>query len=109
MIRTALIVGGVAVLFGCLGYCMFAPGRGPVVNHNLTEVIDASAVQTMVQLSHPSVAISENYVGDKIRLIRGSVKNTSDKSIRLIDVRMQFSDYNGKPIHDGIHQAFEPK
>jgi hypothetical protein len=109
VIRTALIIGCVALVLGALGYWMFAPGSSSALDRNLTEVVDPTAVQSMVQLSHPKVAVSENYVGDKIKLIRGSVKNTSDKAIRLVDIRMQFSDYTGKLIQEGVHQAFEPK
>ena len=109
MVRTALIIGAVAVAFAILGYWMFAPGSSSALDRNLTEITDQAAIQSMVQLSRPGVATSESYVGNKIRLVGGWVRNISDRPIRLIEVRMQFTDYDGKAIQEGVHQAFEPK
>ena|SRR5437867_560056 len=109
MLRTALIVGAVAVVFALLGYWMFAPGGNSAQNRNITEVTDPAAAQAMVQLSNPDVATSENYVGNKIRLIRGLVKNTSDKAIRSIEVKMQFTGFDGKIVQEAVHPAYESK
>ena len=109
MIRTALIIAAVAAVLALLGYWMFAPGNSSALDRALTEVTDPATVQRMVELSRPSVAVSENYVGEKIRLISAWAKNTSDKSIRLIEVKMQFADFDGKTIQEGVHQAYEAK
>ena len=109
MLRMALIIGGVAVDFGLLLYWMFAPRSSSALDRSLIEIRDPASIQKMVELSRPTVAQSENYVGNKVRLIGASLKNNSDKSIRLVEVKMQFADYDGKPIQEGVHEAYEAK
>jgi hypothetical protein len=108
--RTALIIAAVAAVIGGVGYWMFAPGSSSALDRTaLTEVTDPGAVQKMVQVSNPTVAISENYVGEKIRLIGATVKNTSDKPLRLIEVKMRFIGFDGQAVQEGVHSAYEAK
>ena len=108
MLRTALIIAAVAAIFAVLGYWVFAPG-GSLDRSKLTEITDPAAVQKMVQLSNPTVAISESYVGSKTRLISATVKNTSDKSLRLVEVKMRFMGFDGQTVQEGVHPAYEAK
>jgi hypothetical protein len=109
VLRTILIIGLVGLVLGGLGYWMFAPGTSAAPDHNVTEITDPTAAQAMVQISNPTVAQSESYVGNRVRLIGGSLKNVSNKPIRLVELKMQFADYNGNPIQEGVHPAFEAK
>src|SRR5262245_48492233 len=103
MLRTALIIGLVA------GVYFWMPGGRPAVNANLTDVQDPVTAQAMVQVSRPTVAQSESYVGNKVRLIGGWLKNVSNKPIRLVDVKMEFQDFDGKAIQAGVHPAYDAK
>lgn len=92
---TIAVIVGLALIFG-VGYL----GRDEAASEPLTEVTDVATVQNQVQLSHLGIATSENYAGQRIRVISANVKNTSDKPIRIIDVKMVFTDYDGKPVHE---------
>ena len=92
---TIVVIAGLALVFG-LGYL----GRDEAASEPLTEVTNAAAIQNQLQLSHLGIATSENYAGQKIRVISGYLKNTSEKAIRTIDVKLVFTDYDGKPIHE---------
>jgi Protein of unknown function (DUF3426) len=92
---TIVVLIGLALIFG-VGYL----GRDEAASEPLTEVTDAAAIQNQIQLSHLSIATSENYAGQRIRVISGYLKNTSDKLIRTVDVKLVFTDYEGKPIHE---------
>lgn len=108
--RTVLtILLTIVSAFVLLGAWIYAPRTTAVQETDFTEVTDPAALQSMVQLTRPSIATSENYVGHRIRLIYGSLKNVSDKSIRMIEVKMAFTDFDGKPVQEGVYQAFEPK
>ena len=92
---TIAVIVGLALIFGA-GYL----GRDEAASEPLTEVTDAATIQNRVQLSHLSIATSENYAGQRIRVISADLKNTSENPIRTVDVKMVFTDYDGKPVHD---------
>jgi len=106
--RIAFIIGTVVVAFILLAAWLVPPSGRTALDPKAIQVTDPAAIQSMVQLTRPGILVSENYVGHKIRLIRGTLKNLSDKSIRLIEVRIQFTDSAGKTVQENIHPAFEP-
>ena len=75
----------------------------------LTEVTDTAAIQSQIQLSRLGIATSENFAGHRIRLIGGRLRNVSDKPIRMIEVKMVFTDFDGMPIHEYSQRVFEPR
>jgi len=92
---TVIVVVGLALVFA-LGYL----SSDEAASEPLTDVTDPAAIQNHVQLSHLGIATSENYVGQRIRVIGANLKNVSDKTIRTIDVKLVFTDFEGKPIHE---------
>jgi len=104
--RTVFIIGGLIVvaLALILGWAYTSPDAAP----SLTEITDPSAIQSAIQLTDTGILTSETYFGHRIRVIRGWLKNVSDKPIRMVDVKFTFTDYDGKPIQESVHRAFEP-
>ena len=106
--RTALIIGGlIVVALGLVaGWALTAPDSTP---SKLTELTDPASIQNVIQLNADQVGIltSENYVGHRLRVIRGWLKNVSDKPVRTIDVKFTFTDYDGKPVQESVQRAFE--
>jgi hypothetical protein len=92
---TVIVIVGAALIFG-VGYL----GKEEAASEPLTEVSDPATIQDHLQLSRLGIATSENYVGQRIRVIGANLKNTSDRAIRTIDVKMVFTDYDGKPVHE---------
>ena len=43
----------------------------------------------------------------KIRVIGGTLRNVSDKPLRLVEVKMIFMDFDGKPVQESVEQAYE--
>lgn len=74
----------------------------------LTEVTDTAAIQDHVQVTRVDIATSENFAQQKIRVISSSVKNTSEKPIRMIELKLVFTDFDGKPIHEYSEKVLEP-
>ena len=104
--RTILIVGGVmAVALGLVGAWSVTSSDAPAT---LEEVTDPAAIQSMIQLGDVNILTSENYVGHRLRVIQGWLKNISDKPIRMVEVKFTFTDYDGKPVQESVHRTFEP-
>lgn len=92
---TVIVVVGL-VLILAFGYL----SEDQAASAPLTEITDNATIQNHVQVSRLGIATSENYVGQRIRVIGANLKNTSDKPLRIIDVKMVFTDYDGKPVHE---------
>ena len=100
-------IGIVAVVvIGFFLVWAFSPSN-PTVSANLTEITDKTSLQSQTELTHISIATGENYFGSKIRVVSGMVKNTSGKPLRLIQVKMTFTDYEGKPVQETVERAYE--
>ena len=100
--RTVIIVVvSIIVVVGLLLLWAFSPSaEDKVAAAPLTEISDTAAVQNYLQLSHLSIATSENFARQKIYVISGNLKNVSDKPVRMVEVKMAFTDFDGKPILD---------
>src|SRR5688572_22937580 len=105
--RTALILGSVIVVALALlgGWVLMSPDNLPSI---LTELTDPAAIQNTIQVRETGILTSENYAGHRLRVIRGWLKNISDKPVRMVDVKMVFTDFEGKPVQESVHRAFEP-
>lgn len=83
-----------------------SPSRTVSMPAGLTEVSDPSELQRIIEVSHVGILTSTNYLGHKVYIVRATLKNVSDKPVRLIDVGMVFSDYEKKIIHEESSTAF---
>jgi hypothetical protein len=109
--RSILIIGGAVfiALAVFVGWSL-GPGRSVSGTSNLTEIKDPTAIQNTVELTHLSILTSDTYAGNiRIRNITGLLKNISTRPIRKIDLKMTFTDYEGKTIQESTHTAFSPR
>src|SRR4051812_25441496 len=105
--RSAVIIAITTIVFvGVILLWAFAPGDR-TVSANLSETTDKAAIEKQVELSRVGIETSENYVGHHIRIIHGTLKNVSAKPLRLVEVKMIFQDYDGKPIQETVEKAHE--
>ncbi len=105
--RTAVIIGvTISVFVGLLLVWAFASGDRSTAA-NLIEITDKTTLDSHVQISRVGIATGENYVGHRIRVIQATITNTLDKPLRLVEVNMVFTDYDGKPIQQSVQKVFE--
>jgi len=106
--RPVAIGIGIAVVaaIGLLFVWGLSPGTTVSLPAGITEVNDPSELQKIVELSHVGILTSTNYLGHKVYIVRATLKNVGDKPLRLIDVKMSFSDYEKKMIHEETRTAF---
>ncbi len=96
-----IIIASIAVVVGLFLVWALAPSaRNNGSSLPLTEISDTATIQNYLQLSHLSIATSENFARQKIYVISGYLKNLSDKPLRMIELKMAFTDFDGKSISD---------
>jgi hypothetical protein len=100
--RSAVIISATVVVVAGLALILFFGylSRDEAASTPLSEITDTAAIQNHLQLSHLGIATSENYVGQKIRVIGANLKNTSAMPLRMIEVKLVFTDFEGKSIHE---------
>ena len=101
-LAAVLVVGVLAVW----GLTSVSPPDKPA---GLTEIVEASELGSAVNLDRVGILTSTNFLGHRIYVVRGTLKNVSAMSLRSIDVKMNFVDYDGKTIHEEVHTAFDLK
>jgi hypothetical protein len=74
----------------------------------LNEVTDKAVIEKQLELSHVGIETSENYFGNHIRIIHGTIRNLADKPLRLVEMKMVFHDFDGKSVQETVHRAFNP-
>ena len=98
---TILIVASIVLLGGLIGgWAFISSGQQEVPTAPLTEVSDKAAIQSSTQLTHLSIATSENFARQKIYVISAYLANASEKPLRMAEVKMTFTDFDGKPIRE---------
>ena len=109
--RPATIALGLAILaaVAILSAWSLSPGVAPAVPERLTEVTDKSELQKLIELSHLGILTSTNYLGHRIYTVRATLRNISASPIRLVDVKMTFTDTELRVIKEETHAAFETK
>ena len=100
--RSAILIGtAIVILVGIFLLWAFIPSaQDQAASAPLTEVSDTATVQNSLQLTHLSIATSENFARQRIYVISGYLKNLSQKPLRAIELKMEFTDFNGKTILD---------
>src|SRR5579883_2013581 len=97
--KTIVIVASVVLLIGLvLGWVFIGPTNDQASAAPLVEISDTATIQTATQLEHLSIATSENFAKQKIYVISAYLKNTSDKPMRMAEVKLTFTDSDGKSI-----------
>ena len=100
--RTTIVIVASLVLFVgfAVAWVLVGPTRERVAAAPIVEIADAAVIQASTQLTHLSIATSENFARQKIYVISAYLRNASDKPMRMAEVKMTFTDYDGKPIHE---------
>src|SRR5262245_55645589 len=98
---TGIIVASILLLVGLVaGWAFISSGQQEVSSTPVREISDTASIQSSVQLSHLSIATSENFARQRIYVISAYLKNVSDKPLQFAEVKMTFTDFDGKPIHE---------
>ena|SRR5579862_1510699 len=98
---TILIGAAIIVVVGVFLLWAFVPSaQDQAASAPLMEVSDAATVQNYLQLTHLSIATSENFARQRIYVISGYLKNVSGKPLRMAELKMAFTDFDGKTILD---------
>ena len=99
--RAGIVVGSIVLIVGLVGGWIFiSSGQEEASTLPVSEISDVALIQNSIQLSHLSIATSENFARQRIYVISAYLKNVSDKPLRTAEVKMVFTDFDGKPIRE---------
>ena len=104
---TILIIASIAVVLGLVLAWALAPTQDQASAAPVTEVTDTAEIQSLVQLSHHGIATSENFAQQKIRVISGYLKNVSGKPVRMAEVKLVFTDFDGKSVYEYMDRVLD--
>ena len=105
---TIIVVASILLIGGLLaGWAFISSGQQEVSTAPLTEVTDSATIQNSTQLSHLSIATSENFARQRIYVISAYLKNLSDKPLRMAEVKMIFTDFDGKAIREYVQKVLD--
>ena len=99
--RSVLIIGG-AVAIGVALIGIWAISSRPPASERapITSVEDLSRPSDYVELDGLNIATAENFVGHRIRVIGGMVRNNSPQTLRSIELHLAFQDYDEETVHE---------
>ncbi len=104
--RSAAIIGGTilaALAFvGMWALSALPPAeeRGPV-----EYVDDEAAVRAAIELDRLGILTAENFVGNRIRVIEGTLRNVGPRTVRSVELRLAFLDADGGVVHEDAGEA----
>jgi len=106
--RSTIIIAAIVLIVGLIiGWAFISSGQQEVTGP-VTELTEAAVIQSSTQLSHVSIATSENFARQKIYVISAQLKNLSNKPLRSAEIKMTFTDFDGKPIHEYTQKILNP-
>ena len=108
--RSTIIITVSILLAGLVaGWAFISSGKGEASSAPIVEISDISTIQDNVELTHVSIATAENFAKQKIYVVSAYVKNVSTKRLRTAEVKMVFTNFDGKPILEYSQKILERK
>ncbi len=104
---TILIIASIAIVLALVMAWILTPAQDQASAAPLTEVTGTAEIQGRVQLSRLGIATSENFAQQKIRIISGNLKNVSDKPIRMAEIKLVFTDFDGKSVYEYMDRILD--
>jgi hypothetical protein len=105
---TIIIAVSIVLIVGLVVGWTFISSGQQERSSPLTEVTDKDVIQRSSELSHLNIATSENFARQKIYVVSAYLKNLSEKPLRLAEVKMTFTDFDGKPIREYSQKILNP-
>jgi len=97
---TIIIAASIILIVGLVVGWTFISSGQQERSLPLNEVTDKNVMERSAELSHLNIATSENFARQKIYVVSAYLKNVSQKPLRSAEVKMTFTDFDGKPIRE---------
>jgi hypothetical protein len=105
---TILIAASITLIVGLVVGWTFISSGQQERSLPLTELTEKDVIQRSAELSHLNIATSENFARQKIYVVSAYLKNLSEKPLRSAEVKMTFTDFDGKPIREYSQKILNP-
>jgi hypothetical protein len=105
---TIIITASVLLIAGlAAGWAFISSGKDAASAAPLVEISDTAAIQNSVELTHVSIATAENFAKQKIYVVSAYLKNVSGKPLRTAEVKMVFTGFDGKAVHEYAQRVLD--
>jgi hypothetical protein len=103
-----ILTGRVLVL---AGYLWLLLGCGSTDNHaeRAGTPALAEAYKTKIELSHLGLAKGESYLGDAVHYVEGEIKNTGERVVQRVDLKLLFRDTMNQVVLKETRRALDYK
>jgi len=105
---TIIIAASIILIVGLVVGWTFISSGQQERSLPLTEVTDKDVMERSAELSHLNIATSENFARQKIYVVSAYLKNVTQKPLRSAEVKMTFTDFDGKPIREYSQKILNP-
>lgn len=104
--RSAAIIGcTVLVALASVGVWALSSRPPAEERRPVAYVDDPASIGAAIELDRLGILTAENFVGNRIRVIEGTFRNVSDRTIRSVELRLEFLDADGGVVHEDEGEA----
>ena len=107
MVRMPILIGA----FGALGLgliALWAVSQPPTPTPDPLDYIeDDAAFGDYVELPRLGILTSQNFVGHRIRVIEGTVRNISERTLRSVELNLAFNSFDGDVVLESEEQGLQ--
>ena len=108
MLQTRIIIGGFLLFgLGLIGLWSAASRPPSADTEPLVFVESAAEFPDYVELPRLGILTSTNYVGHRIRIIEGTIRNVSDRPLRSVELNLAFNDFEGEVVMESQEQGLK--
>ncbi len=106
MLQTRIIIGGFLLFgLGLIGFWAAASQPPPADTAPLVFIEDEADFPNFVELPRIGILTSTNFVGHRIRVIEGTVRNVSDQTLRAVELNVAFNSFDGDIVLESAEQG----
>ena len=99
MLQTRIIIGGFLLLgLGLIGLWSAASQPPPADTEPLIFIEAEDAYPAYVELPRLGIRTGTNFVGHRIRVIEGTIRNVSEETLRSVELNLAFNSFDGEVV-----------
>ena len=107
MARVRTLVGALGAL-GVGMVALWVVSQPPAAAPDLQDYVeDEAEFAGYVELPRLGILTSENFVGHRIRVIEGTVRNVSQQTLRSVELNVAFNSFDGDVILESEEQGLQ--
>ena len=106
MAQTRIIIGAFLLLgLGLIGLWALASQPTGADTEPLVLVDNEAGFSSYAELPRLGILTSTNFVGHRIRIIEGTIRNVSEQTLRSVELNLAFNSFDGEVVLESEEQG----